>query len=186
MKDNGLEKLGDKEKHIFIVVDGAVDSKKTIAYVIDFFGTDSYKATIFSILPIPAKDMFATEDEFIQCLSRAKESTLAVLESCKEFLISAGLPEEKVRTKLEIRDCKQISECINKARQSEEACIVVVGRRSKKRQNEAIFGCVATRLLKKITNALHDESEITSDCPIFIVKLDGTLEHVDKCDNVYL
>ncbi len=178
--------------HVFTIVDADLeDAKKTMKYVAGVLDK-TLRITIYSMLPLPNEDEFKEKEERDKCIEKATNKTNIVLEICREFLIEAGFHEDNIGVKLDVKDCFQISDCLNKAREEEDVSMVIIGRRQKPRKQEALGKCVAFRFARLVLNSLYDtyngvvQNKEEDECPVFIVKLDGSFEELSKCDNVWL
>jgi nucleotide-binding universal stress UspA family protein len=143
----------DTERHLLIAVDESDNSKRAVMYVADFFtGNPDIFVTLLSIIPEPTEDLFPTEEQQRQWLTEKRAAMDKTLAGYKEILLSAGLKEEQIETRLSIRACTSIGDAILEEQAKLRSCIVVVGRRGITHSEEFLFGSTSSKILHHATH----------------------------------
>jgi nucleotide-binding universal stress UspA family protein len=145
--------MKSQDKHILIAVDESENAKRAVLYVADFLGGfPGFRITLLNIIPEPSEDYFKTEKDRVEWIKNQKEKMDNLLEKYRIILIQAGFPEEKVDTKINIKPCSSIAECILEELDKIKACTVVVGRRGISKKEELIFGSTSNKILHEAKN----------------------------------
>ncbi len=143
----------DTERHLLIAVDESDNSKRAVMYVADFFtGNPDIFVTLLSIIPEPTEDLFPTEEQQQQWMTERRAAMDKTLAGYKDILLSAGLKEEQIETRLSIRACTSIGDAILEEQAKLRCCIVVVGRRGITHSEEFLFGSTSSKILHHATH----------------------------------
>lgn len=138
----------DTERHILAAVDESDNSKRAIMYLADFFGSDKdVFITVLSIIPEPSEDYFATAEQREKWRSEKQNEMNTVLAGYRDILRGAGFSETRIETRLVIRQCTSIADCILEEQARLRSCIIVVGRRGITHSEEFIFGSTSNKIL---------------------------------------
>ena len=143
----------DAERHLLVAVDTSANSKRAVMYLADFFGNDKdVFVTILSIIPEPSEDYFATDEERKKWLVDKEAEMKDVLAGYKEILMDAGFQDDRIDTRLIIRQCESIGDAIIEEQAKLRCCIVVVGRRGISHSEEFVFGSTSNKILHHAKN----------------------------------
>lgn len=140
-------------RHLLLAVDESDSSRRAVMYVADFFG--DYKDIDISLLSIvaePSEDYFPSDAARRQWLEEKKRLVAGALEEYRKILAGAGLREDRIETRLSIRQCPSIGDAILEEQDKLRCCIVVLGRRALTHDEEFIYGSTSSRVLH---NAKH-------------------------------
>ncbi len=146
-KGDNLFKLV-KDRHVLIAVDESDSSKRAVLYVADFLGGGrGFIVTVVNFVILPGEEFFKSEEEQAEWVEKTRIRANNMLEKYRQILIQSGFPEEKVLTKVLVKDCSSIADCILEEQRKLGACTVVVARRKLSRQEEFLLGSTSNRLL---------------------------------------
>jgi len=147
----GVPKL--KDKHIMIAVDESENSKAALLFVAGFIGGfRGFRATVLSIIAVPNRDLFESEEERQKWIADKRESLLIVLERYRQVLIQSGFPKTKVKTELVVGDDRPVSSVIMEKQKEICSCALVIGRRGISKSEEFLFGSVSNALVHSANN----------------------------------
>ncbi|MBU0480683.1 MAG: universal stress protein [Proteobacteria bacterium] len=138
----------DRERHLLLAVDESDNSRRAVMYVADFFG--DYRdvfVTLLSIIPEPSEDYFPNDAERVSWLQEKKLTVEKALADYHKILQDAGFPENRIDTRLSVRQCVSIGDAILEEQARLRCCIVVAGRRGLTHNEEFIFGSTSSKLL---------------------------------------
>jgi len=143
----------DKERRILVAVDESEHSKRAVMYLADFFGDyPDVHLKLLAIVPWPAEDYFATDEER-ERWGQEKIATLErKLDEYKEMLVEAGFAESRVDKLLSVSKHASIADAILEEQERLRCCIVAVGRRGIDRHEEFIHGSTSNRILHHAKN----------------------------------
>ena len=144
---------GNAERHLLLAVDASENSKRAATYVADFFGKDQdVYVTIFSIIPEPSEDYFATDEERTRWVGKKQGEMNDILAGYKDILLSAGFKENQIDVRLIVRQCESIGDAIIEEQAKLLSRIVIVGRRGISHNEEFVFGSTSSRILHHAKN----------------------------------
>ena len=140
-------------KRVLVAVDDTEGSGRAVSYVADFLGgKDGYRIILFHVLPLPPEDMFPSAEERENWIADRERRARAVLERYREVVVDSGFDSGAVETML----CRQEEDSLVDdilCRQGElGSCTVVVGRNSRSRSEEFLFGSVSSRIVREARN----------------------------------
>ena len=136
------------ERRLLVAVDESENSRRTVMYVADFFGSDQdVYVTLLSIIPEPSEDYFPTDRERREWLRGKEEAMRTVLAEYGEILLGGGFQARQIETRLSIRPCVSIADAILEEQENLRCCIVVVGRRGITHTEEFVFGSTSNKIL---------------------------------------
>lgn len=137
-------------RHLLLAVEESADSRRAVMYVADFFGGyGDLFVTLLSILPEPPDDLFATDEERARALEQKKRAREAVLDDYRKILVGGGLRDERIATRLIVRQVTSLADAILEAQEQLQCCIVVVGRRGLSHHEEFLFGSTSNSVLHR-------------------------------------
>lgn len=143
----------DTERHLLAAVDESDNSKRAVMYLADFFnGYRDVFITLLSIIPEPAEDYFASDEERTKWLADKKQLMEKKLATYKDILLGAGFKENQIESQLRVRQCASIGDAILEEQEKLRCCIVVVGRRGISHSEEFIFGSTSNKILHNAKN----------------------------------
>ncbi|MEW6219657.1 MAG: universal stress protein [Thermodesulfobacteriota bacterium] len=149
-----------QERRLLLAVDGSENAQRAVAYVADFFASlPAVRATLLTIVPIPAGDYFANDTERATWVGERQEEARQMLATHVRILTGAGWPPERVATQIEVLEVRSIADRILEEQQRGGFCTVVIGRRGISRQEEFIFGSTSNRIL-----------HMAKDCAVLVVE----------------
>lgn len=138
----------NKDRHILIALDNSENAKRALLYVADFLGGyRGYRVTLLRVFPKPSKDFFETDTERVLWTEDEFYKAKQMLEKYRSILIQAGFQEEKVVSRVSVKQCSSIAESILDEQKELGCCTVVVGRRTLSRKEEFLFGSTTNKLL---------------------------------------
>ena len=142
-----------KDKHIMIAVDESKNAKAALLFVAGFIGGfRGFRATVLSIIAVPNRDLFESEEERQKWIADKRESLLIVLERYRQVLIQSGFPKTKVKTELVVGDDRPVSSVIMEKQKEICSCALVIGRRGISKSEEFLFGSVSNALVHSANN----------------------------------
>jgi nucleotide-binding universal stress UspA family protein len=151
---------GSTDRHILLAVDESENARRAVLYVADFLGgLPGFRVTILHIIPELSEDYFETEAERIQWHTDKKSATEKMLSDYRQILIQSGFPEDKVMTRMDVRQCSSIAGCILDRVKKIDASTVVVGRRGISKKEEMIFGSISSAIM-------HE----AKDCSVWVIE----------------
>ncbi|MEW6109322.1 MAG: universal stress protein [Nitrospirota bacterium] len=137
-----------KDRHILIAVDGSDNAKRVVLYVADFLGgVPGFRVTLLSIIPESLEDFFNTDKERQEWYESRRTEAAKMTEDYRRILIQSGFSEDKVNTRVVVKECPSIAECILNEQIKLECCTVIIGRRGISRKEEFIFGSTSNKIL---------------------------------------
>jgi nucleotide-binding universal stress UspA family protein len=148
-KQENIDSLGlIKDRHILIAVDDTESSQRAVLYVADFLGdAPGFRATIFSLLPLPTTEFFESEEERSTWIRERLSKMEGLLETYRKILIQSGFPEEKVFSEVVVKESPSIAEGIMDEQQKLGSCTIVVARHGISREEEFLMGSTTNKLL---------------------------------------
>ncbi len=138
----------DTERHLLAAVDDSDNSKRTVLYLSDFFG--DYRdvfITLYSIIPEPSEDYFATDEERLAWLAERKTTMNQKLADYREILLGAGFSPAQIDLRLVVKECPSIADAILEEQEKLRCCIVAVGRRGLSHNAEFVLGSTSSKIL---------------------------------------
>ena len=138
----------NQQRRLLLAVDETDSSRRAVMYVADFFG--DYRdifITLFSILPEPSEDYFASDEERRRWFDDQRRCREEVLADYRKILVGAGIRADRVEEHLVVRSCRSIGDAILEAQDELRCCIVVLGRRGLSHEEEFIFGSTSSRII---------------------------------------
>lgn len=138
----------DTERHLLAAVDDSDNSKRTVLYLADFFG--DYRdvfITLYSIIPEPSEDYFATDEERLAWLAERKTTMNQKLADYREILLGAGFSPAQIDLRLVVKECPSIADAILEEQEKLRCCIVAVGRRGLSHNAEFVLGSTSSKIL---------------------------------------
>jgi len=140
-------------KNILIAVDDSDNARRAVSYVAQLLGgVSGFKVTVLHVIPEAEEDYFATTAEKEEWLEHYKEKMYAVLEACRQILISAGFAPEAVSVRSPLRYCPSMAECILSERDELEYDTIVLGRQGLSRSEEFLFGSISSKIVTHARN----------------------------------
>ena len=136
-----------------IAVDESKNAKAALLFVAGFIGGfRGFRATVLSIIAVPNRDLFESEEERQKWIADKRESLLIVLERYRQVLIQSGFPKTKVKTELVVGDDRPVSSVIMEKQKEICSCALVIGRRGISKSEEFLFGSVSNALVHSANN----------------------------------
>lgn len=143
-----MEKNLNKNRNILIAVDGSENSKRAVLYVSDIVNRmKGFHVTIIHIISIPPDDYFVSEDEKALWIGKKSLEGNRILQEHLNLLLDSGYYKEDVETKLVVKECISVAECIIEEQKNLNCGTVVIGRRGISKKEEFIFGSTSNKLL---------------------------------------
>ena len=82
-----------KDRHLLVAVDESDSSKRAVLYVADFLGgVPGFAVTLFSIIPEPEEDFFASDAEREAWIDKQIDKAYRRLDTYRTILIQSGFP----------------------------------------------------------------------------------------------
>ncbi|MBF0473057.1 MAG: universal stress protein [Nitrospirae bacterium] len=142
------EKLIDllPQKRILIVADDADSSKRAVMFVADLLGGQAgYSISLVNFTRIPV-DLFPG-DEAVEWAKNKHVDVEIMLESYKGILMSAGFLESAISSQIIIEPFSSTAQRILDFQRENNFCILVIGNRDLKREEEILFGSTTKRII---------------------------------------
>ncbi len=154
-----MNKKLNKNRNILIAVDGSENSKRAVLYVSEIInGMEGFHVTIVHIISIPPDDYFVSEVEKASWIGTKSLEGNKILQEHLNLLLISGYYKEDVETKLIVKECISIAECIIEEQKNLNCGTIVIGRRGISKKEEFIFGSTSNKLL-------HE----SKDCSVWVI-----------------
>jgi len=135
-------------KNILLAVDDSENSRRAVHYTAYLLGgMDGVRATILHVIPLPEEDFFPDEAEKNQWLGQYRQRIEAVIEEYRQILIESGFTADAVETRIPLRNCPSMAECILHERNVGGYTTIVVGRQGLSRKEEFLFGSISSKIV---------------------------------------
>ncbi len=149
-----------KNKKFLVAVDDSANSRRAVEYVGYIIGgIDGIHVTLLHVIPEPEDDYFQEERLKAQWVRKYQEKMTSVLEDYHGILTAAGIPEGAIETRMPMRHCPSMAECILSEKDDRNFGTIVVGRHGLSRQEEFLFGSISSKI---INHARH--------CTVWVVE----------------
>lgn len=133
-------------KRILIVADEMESSKRAVMFVADLLGGhEGYSVSLVNFTRIPI-DLIPQEEVEEWVKKRHIEIGL-MLKAYKDILISAGFREESISLQIIIEQFSSTAQRILDFQRENNYCILVIGNRDLKREEEILFGSTTKRII---------------------------------------
>jgi nucleotide-binding universal stress UspA family protein len=137
-------------KRVLVAVDDTMGSGRAVSYVADFLGgKDQYHILLFHVLATPPEDIFPSAEERDAWIADQEKLARAVLNRYREVMVDSGFRAESVETMLCRQEQDSLVDDILRKQSELGSCTVVVGRNSKSRSEEFLFGSVSSRIVRE-------------------------------------
>jgi nucleotide-binding universal stress UspA family protein len=137
-------------KRVLVAVDDTDGSGRAVSYVADFLGgEDRYRILLFHVLAPPPEDIFPSAKERDAWIADHEKVARTVLSRYREVFVDSGFGAENVETVLCRQEEDSVVHDILRKQSELGSCTVVVGRNSKTRSEEFIFGSVSSRIVRE-------------------------------------
>ena len=147
-------------KNFLIAVDDSDNSLRAVQYAGYLLSEmKGIHVTLLHVIPEPEEDYFTEEEQKRQWLEKYREKMETVLDDYRSILISKGLPGDAVETRLPMRYCPSMAECILTERDDRQYGTIVVGRHGLSRKEEFLFGSISSKI---VNHARH--------CTVWVVE----------------
>ncbi len=154
-----MDKNSNKNRNILVAVDGSENSKRAVLYAGDIInGMKGFHVTIVHIISIPPDDYFASEDEKAFWIGSKSLEGNKILQEHLFLLLNSGIEKEDVETKLIVKECISVAECLLEEQKKLNFGTIVIGRRGISKKEEFIFGSTSNKLL-------HE----AKDCSVWVI-----------------
>jgi len=135
-------------KNILLAVDDSENSRRAVHYTAYLLGgMDGVRATILHVIPLPEEDFFPDEAQKNQWLGQYRQRIEAVIEEYRQILIESGFTADAVETRIPLRNCPSMAECILHERNVGGYTTIVVGRQGLSRKEEFLFGSISSKIV---------------------------------------
>ena len=135
-------------KNFLIAVDDSDNSRRAVRYAGHLLGgMHGAHATLLHVIPDPEEDYFPEDEQKQRWLDSYRKKMDAVLEAYRQMLVDDGLPVEAVDTRLPLRYCPSMAECILSERDQRQYGTIVVGRQGLSRKEEFLFGSISSKIV---------------------------------------
>jgi nucleotide-binding universal stress UspA family protein len=135
-------------KNFLVAVDDSDNSRRAVRYTGYLLGgMQGAHATLLHVIPEPEEDYFPDDGQKRQWIATYREKMTAVLDDYRRMLIAAGLAENAVETRLPLRYCPSMAECILAERDRRRYATIVVGRQGLSRKEEFLFGSISSKIV---------------------------------------
>ncbi len=146
--DSGKQADQTKDRHILVALDRSENAKKAALYVADFLGgMPGFRVTLLSIVPEPSEDYFETGEQRKAWIEEESSGAEKLLRNYREMLIQSGFSEDKVRMKVDVKNCPSIADCILDDQKKLGCCTIVMGRRGISKKEEFLCGSTSSTVL---------------------------------------
>ncbi len=141
------ESSGNK---VLIAVDLSENSLKAVDYVGRMLRChDRVEITLLTVIKEPSADIVPDEAERAARIEEARRETLALMEQAGGRLTALGIPENRIRIKLQVcRKPMSVSDLILHEQKEGGYGTLVVGRRGVSKKEEFLFGSVSSRVVR--------------------------------------
>ena len=137
-----------KERHLLLAVDGSESANRAVLYVADFLGgIPGFRVTLLTIVQTPSDDYFETDADQVAWVAEHSLKAETMLRNYREVLLQSGFRKDKVRVKIEVKNCASMAECILNDQRELGCCTVVLGRRGLCKKEEFLYGSTSSRVL---------------------------------------
>jgi nucleotide-binding universal stress UspA family protein len=135
-------------KNFLVAVDDSDNSRRAVRYTGYLLGgMPGAHATLLHVIPEPEEDYFPDDAQKQQWVAKYSEKMTAVLDEYRQMLIADGLKEDAVETRLPMRYCPSMAECILAERDRRRYATIVVGRQGLSRKEEFLFGSISSKIV---------------------------------------
>lgn len=137
-----------KERHLLVAVDGSESAGRAVLYVADFLGgITGFRVTLLTIVQKPTDDYFENDADRDAWVAERSLEAETMLRNYREVLLQSGFGEDKVRVKVEVKNCISMADCILNDQRELGCCTVVLGRRGISKKEEFLYGSTSSRVL---------------------------------------
>ena len=135
-------------KNILLAVDDSANARRAVHYTAYLLGgMEGVQVTILHVIPLPEEDFFPDQRQQDQWLALYRERITAVIEEYRQILIEAGFEAEAVETRIPVRNCPSMAECILHERNTGHYATIVLGRQGLSRKEEFLFGSISSKIV---------------------------------------
>jgi nucleotide-binding universal stress UspA family protein len=143
----------DVNRNILIAVDESDNSGRAVQYVADILGgVKGFKVTVLHVIREPEEDFFPAETEKEKWYQDYRRKAELMLGEYRRMLVDSGFDSEDVSTRLTVRYCPSMAECILSEREKLEYGTLVVGRKGLSRKEEFLFGSISGKIVRTASN----------------------------------
>jgi nucleotide-binding universal stress UspA family protein len=140
-------------KNFLIAVDDSDNSRRAVQYAGHVLGKmEGVHATLLHVIPDPEEDYFPEEEQKKQWLEKYRLKMEKVLDEYRRILVAEGFPDNRVDTRLPLRYCPSMAECILSERDDRRYGTIVVGRQGLSRKEEFLFGSISSKIVNHARN----------------------------------
>jgi nucleotide-binding universal stress UspA family protein len=156
----GSEEQVQLNKNFLLAVDDSANSHRAVQYVGYMLGgMKDVHVTLLHVIPEPEEDYFPEEDQKKRWLDGYREKMESVLDNYRRMLLADGFDEKAVETRLTLRFCPSMAECILSERDERHYGTIIVGRQGLSRKEEFLFGSISSKI---VNHARH--------CTVWVVE----------------
>ena len=135
-------------KNILLAVDDSANARRAVHYTAYLLGgVEGVQVTILHVIPLPEEDFFPDQRQQDQWLAQYRERITAVIEEYRQILIAAGFKAAAVETRIPVRSCPSMAECILHERNAGHYATIVLGRQGLSRKEEFLFGSISSKIV---------------------------------------
>ena len=135
-------------KNILLAVDDSENARRAVHYTAYLLGgMTGVQVTILHVIPLPEEDFFPDQRQQDQWLAQYRERITAVIEEYRQILIAAGFKADAVETRIPVRNCPSMAECILHERNAGHYATIVLGRQGLSRKEEFLFGSISSKIV---------------------------------------
>ena len=143
----------DVNKNMLIAADESDNSRRAVQYVANILGgVKGFKVTVLHVIREPEEDFFSSETEKEKWYQDYRRKAGLILDEYSRMLVDAGFDSEDVSTRLTVRYCPSMAECILAERDKLEYGTLVVGRKGLSRKEEFLFGSISGKIVRTARN----------------------------------
>jgi len=140
-------------RNVLLAVDDSENARRAVGYVgFMLGGLEGFRVTLLHVISVPEEDYFVRVEEKEKWLDDYRRKIESLLAEYRRELITAGVPDEAVETRLPQRHCPSIAECILLELDRTEYGTIVVGRQGLSRKEEFLFGSVSSKIVGHARN----------------------------------